>query len=111
MNLEADRKLAQDSNTSPKILNKLASSGDYLTHKYVAGNPNTSLKTLERLGNNFSDAIVANPIFALLLLEQPNNKFLKLCLARSLTTSVNTLKTLIATEDEQIDINSDRNSS
>lgn len=41
---------------------------------------------LEKLSKQFPEAVVANPVVNLLLLENPNSKFVKLTLARSNTT-------------------------
>ena len=102
MNAEEIRRQAQDENTSPEILAKLAKRKDKEILRLVAGNPNTPVETLEKLGEEFSDAIVANPIFDLLLLENPENKFLLLSLARASTTSVDKLKELASCREEII---------
>ena len=45
MNLEEIRQQAQNENTAPEILAKLANSEDKVIRKYVASNPNTSVET------------------------------------------------------------------
>ena len=102
MDIEEIRLQAQDENTAPEILAELANSEDRLTRQYVAGNPNTSIEILEMLSIEFPEAITANPIFYLLLLENSESKFLRLCLAKSSTTPVDTLEKLIETEDLEI---------
>ena len=102
MDAEQIWRQAQDENTSPEILAKLAKSKDKEILRLVAGNPNTPVKILEKLGEEFPDAIVANPIFNLLLIENPENKFLLLSLARASTTSVDKLKELASCREEII---------
>ena len=87
MSIEEIRKQAQHENTAPEILAKLANSQDKEILRHVASNPNTPVETLEKLGKKFPDEITANPIFELLLLENPESKFIQLSLARSSTTS------------------------
>ena len=72
MDIEEIRKRAQDENTAPEILAELADSKDYLTRQYVTANPNTPTKTLLNLGAEFPKELLDNPIFDLLLLENPN---------------------------------------
>ncbi|MGL6340140.1 MAG: hypothetical protein ACRC80_13510, partial [Waterburya sp.] len=72
MNIEDIRQQAQDENTSPEILAKLADSKDRLTRQYVVSNPNVSQETLFILGVEFPKELLENPIFDLLLLENPN---------------------------------------
>lgn len=72
MNIENIRQQAQDENTSPEILAELANSEDKLTRQYVASNPNISQETLFNLGVEFPKELLENPIFDLLLLENPN---------------------------------------
>lgn len=72
MNIEQIRQQAQDENTAPEILAELAKSEDQSTRQYVAGNPNTPTQTLLNLGEEFPRELLDNPIFDLLLLENPN---------------------------------------
>lgn len=94
MNIAETRKQAQDENTSSQILAELATSKDRLTRKYVAGNPNTPVNVLEILSLDFPDVITQNPAFDLLLLENPERKFLLLCLAKSSSTTQERLREL-----------------
>ena len=93
---------AQNENTLPEILAELAKSRDKEILRCVAGNPNTTGEILEKLGVDFADEIVANPIFDLLLLENPESKFVLLSLARASTTSVGKLKELANHQDKDI---------
>ena len=102
MDAEQIKKQARDENTPPKILAKLAKSKDKEIRRYITENPNTPVEALEKLGEEFPDAIVANPIFNLLLLEDPESKFVLLSLARASTTSVEKLKELAEHQDRDI---------
>ena len=102
MNIEELRKQAKDETTAPHILKELASHEDTFIREYVAENPNTPITTLERLGKQFPDLIVANPIFNLLFLENPYSKFIGLSLARVSTTPAETLTKLAESEDNEI---------
>ncbi|MGD1919844.1 MAG: hypothetical protein ACFCAD_13715, partial [Pleurocapsa sp.] len=82
---------ASNENTSPAALDELAKSRSKIVRQYVASNPNTPIKTLEILSKEFPEEIAATPVFALLVLENPLNPFVKLSLARSTTTSEETL--------------------
>ena len=104
MNIPEERQQAQDENTSPEVLTKLARSKNYQTRKYVAENPNTpiEIETLDILCQEFPDKITANPIFNLLLLENPDSDFIRLSLARSSTTNPETLARLAELDDMNI---------
>ena len=102
MDIEQIRQQAQDENTAPEILAELANSYDKATRQYVAGNPNTPVKALEKLGDEFPDEITANPIFDLFFLENPESKFILLSLARSSTTSAEKLNQLANHQDRNI---------
>ena len=102
MNIEEARQQARDENTAPEILIELSKSEDSQTRQYVAGNPNTPVGILEKLGDEFPDEITANPIFDLLFLENPESKFIWLSLARSSTTSAEKLNQLANHQDRNI---------
>ena len=102
MDVEQIRQQAQDENTAPEILAELANSEDKLTRQYVTSNPNTPIETLENLGKEFPDEITANPIFDLLLLENPESKFVLLFLARASTTPEEKLNELAYHQDNNI---------
>ncbi|HAX78427.1 MAG TPA: hypothetical protein DCY88_22020 [Cyanobacteria bacterium UBA11372] len=103
--LEDMRAIAQDPSTPADVLQQLSENSDRSIRLLVASNPNTPTEVLLKLGEHFPEAITANPIFNLLLLEYPNSKFVRLSLARSSTTSEETLARLSQTqqpEDEEI---------
>ena len=102
MTIEQIRLQAQDETTAPDILTQLASSEDKLIRQYVASNPNTPIKTLAKLGEEFPDEIVANPIFDLLFLENPESQFISVSLARSSTTSIERLEKLVCSKNKNI---------
>jgi hypothetical protein len=68
----------------------------------AAGNPNTPTEVLLKLGEELPDEITANPIFNILLLEDPESQFVQLSLARSSTTSEETIARLAEIPDEEI---------
>ena len=65
MNIQQIRKQAQDKNTLPEILAKLAQSEDRITQKYVSANPNTPEKVLDYFSNDsdlfIRDNVANNP--------------------------------------------------
>lgn len=63
--------LAQDINTDPELLRALSFSQDKAVREAVAGNPNTPTDVLLQLGASFPAQLVENPVFTLLLLENP----------------------------------------
>jgi hypothetical protein len=64
--------VAQNSCTPPELLRELGNSSDVTTHQHVAANPNTPTEVLLKLGSKFPQQLLDNPIFSLLLLENPN---------------------------------------
>jgi hypothetical protein len=62
--------IAIDPNTDPQLLRKIATDPDGDLRRLVAGNPNTPTDILWQLGIDFPEAILNNPIFELLQLEQ-----------------------------------------
>lgn len=94
--------IASSDDTPADVLEKLSNDPASEVRQAVGSNPNTPVTILQKLGQEFPEAIIANPIFNLLLLENSENKFIKLSLARSSTTSEETLEKLAATEDEDI---------
>lgn len=93
--------LALADHTASNLLQQLADDEDAEVRRAVASNPNTPQDVLLTLGREFPDAIVANPIFNILLLENPESLFVRLSLARS-STSSETLVNLSALPDEEI---------
>jgi hypothetical protein len=65
----SERQIAVNPDTSPHILSQLATARDWDTRRLVASNPNTPTTVLWQLGIDFPEAVLANPIFALLQLE------------------------------------------
>ena len=64
--------LAAEPSTDPELLRELALSTDQQTRQSVAGNPNTPVDVLLRLGAEFPSQLLDNPVFPLLLLENLN---------------------------------------
>jgi hypothetical protein len=62
--------MASDPTTNPQILRKIATESDWQLRQLVASNPNTPTDALWQLGIDFPEAILNNPIFELLQLEQ-----------------------------------------
>ena len=71
-NLELTRKVAFDPCTAPDVLGELGRSSDRITRQNVAANPNSPTEVLLKLGEEFPEQLLENPIFSLLLLENPN---------------------------------------
>lgn len=97
-----DFALASADDTSVAVLEELSLHPQPEVREAVARNPNTPTKVLLKLGKEFPDAITANPILNLLLLENPESHFVRLSLARSTTTSEDTIARLSKIEDEEI---------
>ena len=93
LSFQEQKELAQDENTPGEILTQLAFKRVELS-PLVAKNPNTPVETLERLSNEFYEEVIDNPVFELLLLENCDRHWLKLCLAKSIKTSAETLDKL-----------------
>jgi hypothetical protein len=70
--VELVRLVATNPNADPELLRKLGSSSDQTTREGVASNPNTPSDILLKLGAQFPGQLLDNPIFPLLLLENPN---------------------------------------
>lgn len=65
-------RLIASNSSSPELLAELASSSDTITRQNVTANPNTTTEVLLQLGQEFPGELYNNPIFSLLLLENPN---------------------------------------
>lgn len=96
--LETRKKLATAEDTADHVLEVLSNDSEPDVRSLVASNPNTSPTTLQKLGQEFPDVITDNPIFGLLLIENPHSYFIRLSLARSSTTSGEILTKLAATK-------------
>lgn len=64
--------VAANPGTPPDVLAQLAMTSDRCVLKAIAANPNTPMESLMRLGCEFPEELLANPIVELLLLENPN---------------------------------------
>lgn len=62
--------IAIDPTSDPQSLRKIATDKDWELRRLVASNPNTPIDVLWQLGLDFPEAILINPIFQLLQLEQ-----------------------------------------
>lgn len=62
--------LASDPQTNPEKLRTIAADPDLELRRLVASNPNTPTDLLWQLGIDFPEAILSNPVFELLQLEQ-----------------------------------------
>lgn len=71
-NLTLKQIVAQNPAAPADLLTKLASDRNKITQKAVASNPNTPTEILMKLGVKFPQEFLNNPIFELLLLENPN---------------------------------------
>lgn len=69
---ELARIVAKNPNADPDLLRELGSSSDDLIREGVASNPNTPTDLLWKLGEEFPEELLNNPVFALLMLENPN---------------------------------------
>ncbi|MEH2213591.1 hypothetical protein [Nostoc sp.] len=97
-----DFALASAVDTSVVVLEQLSLHPQPEVREAVAKNPNAPTEVLLKLGKEFPDAITANPIFNLLLLENPESHFVRLSLARSTTTSETAIAQLSKIEDKEI---------
>ncbi len=70
--IEAQRLLAANPETAPEILRELSQSDDRTIRQAVAGNPNVPIEVLWGLVEDFLHEIVANPLFELITLADPN---------------------------------------
>jgi uncharacterized membrane-anchored protein YhcB (DUF1043 family) len=97
---EIKKKLACAEDTSVEVLQQLSKDSDREIRSLVASNPNTPTEILLKLGKQFPEAVIDNPIFGLLLLENPGSYFVRISLARSLKTAIATLNKLAKDEDK-----------
>jgi hypothetical protein len=65
------RRAARDPNTTPRKLQAMSNSSDRLTRQAIACNPSTPPETLLLLLKDFPRQVVENPVFRLMLLENP----------------------------------------
>ncbi len=62
--------MASNPHTDPQLLRHIATEADWEQRRLVASNPNTPVEVLWQLGIDFPEAILDNPLFGLLQLEQ-----------------------------------------
>jgi len=70
--IEFARMIASKPMTPPVLLRYLGDTQDTITRQNVTANPNTPSEVLLKLGAEFPGELLANPIFSLLFLENPN---------------------------------------
>ncbi len=71
-NITQAQLVAASSTTNPDLLRELALFNDEKTREAVASNANTPPDVLVQLGEEFPSQLLDNPVFPLLLLENPN---------------------------------------
>ncbi|MEG4320446.1 MULTISPECIES: HEAT repeat domain-containing protein [unclassified Microcoleus] len=64
--------VANNPSAPANLLRELSVSSDATIRAHVAANPNTPTEVLLELGSEFPEQLLGNPIFSLLLLENPN---------------------------------------
>ena len=70
--IESARLAAHNENADAELLEELASSKDKIVRQGVASNANTPVEVLLKLGAEFPQELLDNPVFFLLILENPN---------------------------------------
>lgn len=93
--LGKNRKLAKSEYSSAETLMKLSEHPNIAIRIAVASNPNAPVEVLEELSWEFPETISTNPVFNLLILENPNKHFIKFVLAHSSKTPTAKLLQLI----------------
>lgn len=73
---ETRKKLVEASDTPAEILEQLSIDSDFSVRTLVASNLNTSMEALVKLGVDIAEEITTNPVFSLLMLENPESKFI-----------------------------------
>lgn len=100
--LSVRKAAATDALSSADLLTSLSHDPDSKVRRAVAGNPSTPTEILLNLGKEFPDEITANPIYNILLLEDPESLFVRLSLARSSMLSDAALTQFSSIDDEEI---------
>ncbi|PAX52803.1 HEAT repeat domain-containing protein [Brunnivagina elsteri] len=72
INVKLGRVVAANICTTPELLQELSYSDDGEIRKAITTNPNTPTDILLQMGAEFPEELLENPIFSLLLLENPN---------------------------------------
>lgn len=70
--LSQQKQQAASQNTPSQQLRELAATGNKAICEKVAANPNTPTDILLKLGAKYPKQLLENPVFSLLLLENPN---------------------------------------
>jgi hypothetical protein len=70
--LEILKLVAGNPSTPPEVLQELASLANKKIRKLVASNPNTDIDVLLKVGAEFPEDLLNNPVFLLLILEKPD---------------------------------------
>ena len=102
LELEKKKKVAVAEDTSIEILERLSKDDTAEIRELVAGNINTPIHVLRLLSCEFPETVTANPVFSLLMLEDPNSDFVIFSLACSTTTSEETLIKLANHTDPEV---------
>lgn len=103
LSLQEIYRLAEDENTSPKVLSLLSNKKNNSILQRIASNPNTPISVLEKLSFQFPDEIINNPVCALLYLENLKQMdFLNIAMAKSESTSEDELIKLAKNNNYEI---------
>jgi hypothetical protein len=93
---------AQNLKTTVKDLQDLSNDVEAEVRKAATGNPNMPIEILLKLGKEFPDEVINNPIFMMMVLENPESRFIRLSIARSSTISAEACETFKKTGDYEI---------
>ncbi len=72
LDIELARIVTKNANAAPDLLFDLSNNSDNIIRKNIASNPNAPTEVLFKLGTEFPQQLLENPLFSLLLLENPN---------------------------------------
>ena len=100
--LEARLAIAQAQDTSLEILQQLATDEVEAVQRAIALNPNADEALLRSLGKAFPEEVIQNPVFGLLLLENPKSDFVLLSQARSVSASAELLERCAQSNEEEM---------
>lgn len=100
--LETRLAIAQAQDTSLEMLQQLATDKTEEVRRAIALNPNADKALLRSLGAEFPEEVIQNPMFGLLLLENPEESFVRLSLARSTTASLDLLEECAQSTEEEL---------
>lgn len=94
--------LARSTDTSAEVLTQMAGDEEKSVREAITLNPNTPEKSLRKLGEEFPDALVENPIFGRQLIADPESSFVLLAMALSRDTSAKALKKCAQSTEREI---------